>query len=249
MRKSIVLFLILPMITWLVVCSIQTKEERDNQFSQQFMQDYIITEQIMKEFNEPEELKEKYFRLTHENTQYPFARFRIDKETYLQYYVYSVIHRYPPFAIALFERKDSLSYIFNFNDEMSIAEGRAGSGNIEMRFNQLIDTLGFSRDEFMIMKLIERVFGGMMGLKSHSEADLQVILHELSARRYPSFEKFKAEVDCLPNVNWTDTFLFESYQGSPGYWLVQIVNSKEAFGRFEVKFRFIGSSVYSILYI
>lgn len=247
MKKPILLFLISSMITWMVIYCVGTKEENDNLPSNRFMQDYIITEQIMREFNEPEELREKYFRLTQENTQFPFARFRIDNDTYLQYYVYSVIHRYPPFAIALFERKDSLSYIFNFNDEMSIAEGRAGSGNIEMRFNEMIDTLGFSRNEFMIMKLIERVFGGMMGLKSYSKADLQVILQELSKRQSHSIEKFRAEVDDLPEVNKNDTFLFESYQGGIGFWLIRIEPINLFRGDHHVTFRFIGSSIYDIL--
>jgi hypothetical protein len=237
------------MITWMVIFCVGTKEEHADLPFNRFMQDYIITEQIMREFNEPEELREKYFRLTQENTQYPFARFRIDHETYLQYYVYSVIHRYPPFAIALFERKDSLSYIFNFNDELSLSEGKAGSGNIEVRFNEMIDTLGFSRNDFMIVKLIKRVFGVMMGLKSYSKADMQVILRDLETRKTIPLEKFIAEVNDLPEVNGEDTFLFEAYQGGVGFWLIRIEPPSLSEIDFHVTFRFIGSSIYDILYV
>lgn len=249
MRKPIVLFLMSSIITWMVILCVEIKRDQEEPISKYFKLDRIITEQIMREFNEPEELKEKYFRLTHENTQYPFARFRIDHETYLQYYVYPVIHRYPPFAIVLFQREDSLSYIFNFNDELSLSEGKAGSGNIEVRFNEMIGTLGFSRDEFMIVKLIERVFGGMMGLKSYSKADMQVILRDLETRKTIPLEKFEAEVNDLPEVNREDTFLFEAYQGGIGFWLIRIEPPSLSEIDFHVSFRFIGSSIYDILYV
>lgn len=249
MRKPIVLFLMSSIITWMVILFVGIERDLDEPVSKYYIRDLIITEQIMREFNEPEELKEKYFRLTHENTQYPFARFRLDHETYLQYYVYPVMHRYPPFAIAVFEREDSLSYIFNFNDEMSIADGQAGSGNIEMRFNEMIDTLGFSRDQFMILKLVERVFGGMMGLDSYSNADMEVILRDLKTRKSIHLEKFEAEVNDLPEVNWEDTFLFGAYQGGMGFWLIRIEPPSLSEIDFHVTFRFIGSSIYDILYV
>ncbi|HTJ50115.1 MAG TPA: hypothetical protein VL443_11710 [Cyclobacteriaceae bacterium] len=189
--------------------------------------------------------------------EYKLIAFQFDSESY------------PPFVIEVTKTNSELVSFFSFTDELYYMSNNLGPDfhssdtlilsrrkidksvlvgkiNLERNLNDLIYKLGYQNNDRSISNLIETIFIHLLKMQKFQESEFTRMLGLVKTTDSVTNLINEEKRLFIKSDNSSKTFIFESKEGSFGYWRLDLIRDGDGF---KVKTRFFSDVVYTALFM